>query len=994
MPEVTAGSVELNVLGPLSARRDGEPVSLGPARQRALLGLLAVSPGMRASRGALIEGLWPQPPPPTAVTMIHSYVSRLRRGLSTGRDGQSLLATTPNGYRLVPERLSLDLAEFTRLTSQARRSRQRGDPARACGCFERALALWNGEPLTDLEVLRTHPRVISLTRLRATAIAEFGETAVTHGWPDRVLSWLQELSDCEPMNERACAWLMLALAGCGQQARALAAYESIRRLLDTELGVLPGDELSDAHQRVLRQQLAPSGRGTPHMLTAAPASLAAAPPGCQLPPDVVDFTGREEEVKALAGMVRAAGTGAGVPVAVITGLPGVGKTSLAVRVAHAIRDSFGDGQLWISLDGASGHPREAADVLGDLLRTLGLHGSELPGSVAARAALYRSRLAGRRVLVIADDAGSVSQIEPLLPGTGGSAVIVTSRSSLVALPGAQLLPLGPLTSREAADLLSKIVGSPRISAEREATATLVSMCGLLPLAVRIAGARLSARPSWPVSVLVGKLSSELRRLDELQIAGMSVRASVASSYEALTTRAQQAFCLLGLLGPVDAAEWVVAAQLGEDDASDVVAELTDGSLLIPAGVDATGQPRYRLHDLLRDFAAERLTAEWGPCQEPATGRVLHAWLQLVTLAASQLPREPYFPRQPEEPRQGPLADAMASRLTADAVAWLSTERLNLIVAAELACRSGEYHLAERLARALAGFHYLHSRYDDAQRIWTAVRNAAEQDGDEPTAVRARLRLAALSCVRGEHAAVMPTIAECVDELAQRQDRPMLTAALYWLSACAMNLGKFGEACYHAGRAAKIAVALGDQHGELMSLRMQGIAQASIPGLEREGVANCRRAYALVRKTPDPVCQREILHSLAHVYNRVHQHQTALALCQRGLTLERSIPYPAGQGPWLGVLGDAYHGLGRHRDAAEALSRALSIFTGNFMRRHEALCLLKLGYAHQAMAEYGRAAGYFEGCLPLFRELGLRHYESLTRQALSACRDGMAPAGDR
>jgi DNA-binding SARP family transcriptional activator len=389
--------VELNVLGPLSARRDGEVIPLGPARQRALLGLLAVSPGMRASREALIEGLWARPPPPTAVTMIHSYVSRLRRGLSTERDRQTLLATTPNGYRLVPEHLSLDLAEFTRLTGQARRSRQCGDPARACDCFERALAIWSGEPLTDLEVLHTHPRVISLTRLRATTIVEFGETAVTHGWPDRALPCLQELSDSEPMNERACAWLMLALAGCGQQARALAAYESIRRLLDTELGVLPGDQLSSAHQRVLRQQLAPLNSGTPHSVTdrLRQPGPATAPPGCQLPPAVADFTGREKEAQALAGTVCAAGAGAGVPVAVITGLPGVGKTSLAVQVAHAIRDSFGDGQLWISLDGASGHPREAADVLGDLLRTLGVHGNELPVSAAARAALYRSRIVMR-----------------------------------------------------------------------------------------------------------------------------------------------------------------------------------------------------------------------------------------------------------------------------------------------------------------------------------------------------------------------------------------------------------------------------------------------------------------------------------------------------------------------------------------------------------------------------------------------------------------------
>jgi DNA-binding SARP family transcriptional activator/tetratricopeptide (TPR) repeat protein len=994
VPEAVAGDVELTILGPLSARRNGELVPLGPVRQRAVIGLLAVSPGMRATRESLIEALWGEPPPPTAVTMIHSYISRLRRALGPERGGHAL-ATTPNGYRLEAAHLSLDLAEFIRLTRQARESRHHGDPARACRCYERALVLWHGEPLADVEPLRLHPRVISVARLRSTAIAEFGETAVAHGWPDRALPSLQNLLDTEPLNERACAWLMLALAGCGQQAAALAAYESIRRLLDIELGVLPGEELSQAHQRVLRQQLPAPGDGVPRPRASRrdrPRQAAAAL-GCQLPPAVTDFTGRQAEAKALAGMVPGGTTGGGVPVAVVIGLPGVGKTSLAVRVAHAIRESFADGQLWISLDGASRHPREPADVLGELLRTLGVHGSELPASVAARAALYRSRLAGRRILVVADDAGSAAQVEPLLPGTPGSAVIITSRSALAAPPGAQLLPLGPLTSREATELLGRIAGRQRITAEQDATAELVSLCGMLPLAVRIAGSRLSARPTWPVSVLVGKLSSQLRRLDELQAGGMSVRASLASSYEALDERAQQAFCLLGMLGLVEVAEWVVAALLDDVDASDVVAELADGSLLLPVGVDATGQPRYRLHDLLRDFAAERLAAEWRPGQGDATSRVLHGWLQLATLAASHLPLEPYFPRQQEASLPGPLPADVASALTADAVSWLTAERLNLIAAAEQACRTSDYLLAERLARVLAGFHYLHSRPDDAQRMWDAVRRAAEQAGDRPVAVRARLRLAALSCVRGGHAEAMPAIAECVDELGRQQDRAMLMTALYWLSACAMNLGRFTEACQHASRAAAIAISLGDRHGELMSLRIQGIAQASIPGLEREGVANCRRAYALVRKTKDPVCQREIMHTLAHVYNRVHQHQTALALCLRGLALERSIPYPAGRGPWLGVLGDAYHGLGRHRDAAEALSRALSIFAGNYMRRHEALCLLKLGYAHKAMAEYRQALSYFEVCLPLFQELGLPHYERLTRQALSRCESDLAPAGD-
>lgn len=982
--------LEISVLGPVAASLGGEPVPLGSTRQRAVLGLLAISPLMQASRETLIESLWGEDPPPTAVQMIHSYISRLRRALG-GEGGHTLLTSTPNGYRIVAERCSLDLVEFTRLADRSRAALQHDDAEAACHSYERALSLWTAEPLADIDVLRLHPRVVALARLRAATILEFGEAAVTYGWPDRVLQHLQDLMDREPLNERACGCLMVALAEDGQQAAALTAYEAIRHRLDAELGVLPGPELSRAHYQVLTQRL-PVARSETSQASADAdrqpwPDPADTPPGCQLPPAVTDFTGREEEAELLAGMIIPGHRNTGVPMAVISGLPGVGKTSLAIAVAHQVRDSFPDGQLWISLNGSSSHPRDPAETLGDLLLMLGVHGSELPVSVEGRAALYRSRLAGQRVLVIADDAASSSQVEPLLPGTSGSAVIITSRSAMVVPPGARLLPLNPLAPHEAAELLGRIAGQERITAEQEATAELAAMCGMLPLAVRIAGARLAARPTWPISVLAYKLSGEVRRLDELQVGSMSVRASLASSYEALEGHHQRALCLLGMLGPVEVAEWVIAALLDQRDAADVVAELTDRSLLTPVGVDLTGQPRYRLHDLIREFAVEKLSDERSSWHDKARERALRGWLQLASRAASRLPREPYFPREDHGPSRGPIPNVVADVLTSDAVAWLRAERLNLLVVAELACRAGDYRLADQLARVLAGFHYLHSQCDDAQRIWTAVLSAADNAGDQATSLHARLRLVAVACGCGRHAHILPEVHKCVRRLGQADDLGGLATALYWQAVCDINLGAFTDACDHAHRAVEIARQTRDRHGEFMALRILGMAQARHPGLVEVGIANCERALDLAEEASDPTCHREVLHTVAYVYSGAQRHTAAMKLCQRGLDLDARLGYPAGEAIWLGVLGDTYFSLKRYLEASVTLRRALETFRQNFMRRHQALCLLKLGYAHQAMGDYVSAVHHLTESLPIFAELRLRHYERRAQEALALCQKG-------
>jgi DNA-binding SARP family transcriptional activator/transcriptional regulator with XRE-family HTH domain len=647
--QVPARSVWLQVLGPLACWRGGARVPLGPARQRATLGLLALNPGSLVRRETVIDALWDEDPPASAVNLTQAHVGRLRRALDPGRsprDGEGLLASAGIGYRLQVSADQLDSLAFLRLAGRARAARVSGHAVTACDLYEQALALWQGDPLADVDLLRGNAAVTELASQRSAVVIEYAESACAARSPDRVLPHLRALAAREPLDERAHAQLMLALAACGQQAAALQVFEDIRRRLDVELGILPGPEICAAQARVLRQEheVLPHTPAAGRPVTvAAPVAgaVAGSPPAdgvlpvCQLPPDISDFTGRASECAVLAKQLTPAEGRTAVPVAVVSGPPGAGKTSLALHVAHSLRPLFADGQLHVQLAGASASPRAPGEVLGELLRALGVAPAAIPETEDARSAMFRSRLADRHVLLLADDASSAAQVRPLLPGTAGCAVVVTSRDRMAGLAAGHL-HLESLHHEEALQMLGRIAGEQRVAGDPDAAARLVAACGYLPLAVRIAGARLAARPAWPLATLTALICDKRRRLDELAAGDLAVRANAALSYQALDPPARRAFRSLTLAGPHDVAGWVVAALLGRDDAADVVNLLVDKSLLAPVGVDGAGQPRYRLHDLLRDYAAEHLAEQPEPERAAAWDRLLRAWLELAG-SAGQAP---------------------------------------------------------------------------------------------------------------------------------------------------------------------------------------------------------------------------------------------------------------------------------------------------------------------------------------------------------------------
>jgi transcriptional regulator with XRE-family HTH domain len=438
----------------------------------------------------------------------------------------------------------------------------------------------------------------------------------------------------------------------------------------------------------------------------APAGVASERRPSQLPPDIADFSGRRAQAAALAGWLQAADPagcaedrGFALPVAVISGPPGIGKTALAVRVAHSLRAAYPGGQLFADLGGLLS-PREPGEVLAELLRALGVAAPAYPVALNEITALFRSLLADRRVLLVLDDAADPGQVRPLLPGTGDCAVIVTSRTRITGLGGARIMTLDPFTNAEAMDALSRMAGTGRVAAESAAAGRLVSACGLWPLAIRVAGARLAAAPELPVARLADLVAGEQQRLDQLMTGDLAVRASITASYQALPAMAQRAFRMLGLVRFEEIPEWVIAVLTGEEvDSTAAGSVLLSNCLVSAAGVDQFGRLRYRIHDLLWLYAAEQL----GPCadQDPelreGLARILAGYTELASAAALQLPAAP---RQ-AEPSAAPAvltAPAVLS-LTSDPMAWFAAERQNIIELIRSACALGMHAEAAQLAAA-------------------------------------------------------------------------------------------------------------------------------------------------------------------------------------------------------------------------------------------------------------------------------------------------------
>jgi DNA-binding SARP family transcriptional activator/tetratricopeptide (TPR) repeat protein len=1005
--------MEFRILGPVEVWDGAQRLDLGGPKPRALLGVLLLHANQVVSTDYLVDQLWGEAPPPTARNLVQVYVSRLRQALHRSRDASAaapVLATRSSGYLLRVEPGELDLDCFESLTAAARRAAADGDLEGAAERWRAALALWRGPALAGAtsEVRRT--AVPRLEEARLMVLEERLEVDLGLGRQVELVGELEALVAAHPDRERLRRQLMLALYRSGRQGQALAVYRSTRRVLVEELGLEPSAALQELERAILR--------GDPAIAPAPPAGAEArqqpaAPPGpCQLPPDIDDFTGRQAAVAQVQRLLEKERATA-IVISAIAGKAGVGKTALAVHVAHRLRPRFPDGQLYVNLRGAEAQALAPADVLAGFLRALGVEGAAIAEGLDERVRQYRSWLADRRVLVVLDNAASEAQVRPLLPASGGCAALVTSRARLGGLEAAHLLTLDVLKADHAVQLVAKLAGRARVAAEPEAARAIVQLCGWLPLAVRIAGARLASRPHWRLALLAQRLADERRRLDELTSGDLEVRASVALSYQGRGEEERRLFRLLGVLAAPSFPAWVAAALLEVPlaEGEELLERLVDAQLVEAASQDHAGQQRYQLHDLLRVFAKERLEDEEPvPGRQASLERVLRASMRLAEHANSLLVPsgldvygcDPGAGGRPEHP-----ALVTTER---DPASWFEAERASLVAAVRQACEADQWELGWRLATALAGFFQLRAYWSDWRRTNALALRAARRAGDRDGQARVLASLGDLynyrsrledsvRCFQESMQAFQETgnrrgelqISVVLAEVELRLGRTLEVAvgwleqglvgfeelrlpgwealALFYLGQVHQRQGRPEAALDCLERSLALFRTVHDGAWEAAVLRRLGEVRAT-QGRLQTAVDNLEQSLVLVRAMGDRVGEAYVLLSAGEVHRR-RGHLTAMASClERSLELARSTGDRHAEAQVFLILGDVRREQGRLDEAFGHLESSRATFHDLRYRVMEARALSSLGLLLTAKGDPRAARSAWRSALAIFRELGM------------------------
>ncbi len=771
--------MDFGVLGPVEVRAGGKQRAVGGGRERHVLATLLLHAGRSTSVNRLIDALWDEPPP-SAKAQLHNMISKLRRAIGRAE----VILTRPTGYELtLREEDTLDLHAFRAFFRDGQRAAMAGDPATAVELLDRALALWRGPALADIpdELAAATRHALHDERLAAEE-ARLGAALALGRYPE-VLAALTALLAEHPYRENLYRTRMVALLGAGRRAEALATYRLAYRTLADGLGIEPGPELRELEQRILRGEDAPPAPAPQVRVVAR-----------QLPPLTSVLTGRDELVAALRTELTR--TGAGSPVlAVLVGPGGVGKTTVALAAAGQSADVFTGGQLYADLRGSQATPADPHAIAGRFLHALGVRQSKLPVDRDERVAMYRSMLARTRTLVLLDDAADEEQVRPLLPADPGCAALVTSRRQLGALVGAARWTVPVLAPADALTLLGRIVGADRVAEEQEAAAELAAVCGQLPLAVSIVAARLAVRPDWTLAGFADRLATERDRLDELAVGDLDVRASIGSSYASLSAGARRLLRLLGLVTAADWPSWVPSALLGEPGRRQL-GELVDVHLVEPLGRDSAGQERFRLHDLVADFAREEVRGTTTAERSAALDRLFDGWLALAVAADEQVPHGETFPLPV---RTGPPPQPVPMPYE-----WFDAERASLVVAVSEAARTGRVAVAGHLALYLSGYLELRCFYDDWLGVLETAIGPVRAEGQDELLVRL---LSALFAAHGlaDRYLDQPGVAEEELAVARRLgDRAAEVTALGHAGRAARDNGRFRVAAELLARALALA----------------------------------------------------------------------------------------------------------------------------------------------------------------------------------------------
>ncbi|MET7394173.1 BTAD domain-containing putative transcriptional regulator [Dactylosporangium sp. NPDC005572] len=970
--------MDIGILGPVEVSVDGRSLQLGGPRTHSVLAVLCLEAGRMVPTDRLIEVLWGEHPPATARSQVQICVSILRRVFAAAASPGPpvVIETRPPGYALMLTGARLDARQFEERAAQATRLVADGALHEAAGLFRSALELWRGPPLAGLTGPILEASALHLEERRLAVLERRIEVELQIGRHAELVGELGELILQHPLHEWFYGALMTALHRCGRRAKALDVYRQARTVLVDELGLEPGAELRRIEQLVLAgapegpvapeppreraevpvpaaedppgptplRPVAPSRPPVPAAGDAPRAARSRPVPPNLLPLDTADFTGRAAEVarvtSAVTGTTGRSATRQPAIVA-ISGPGGVGKSALALHVAHSLRDAFSDGTLYANLSDGT-WPVQPVEILGRFLRALGVNGLEIPGGVDALGEVYRDLISDRRMLILLDSAVNEAQVLPLLPGNEPAAVIVTSRHRLTALPGAEHVSLDVLPPEPSVDLLAAVVGAARASRDDPALTELASLCGGLPLALRIAGARLASRPHWKPSRLIGRMRDETRRLDELEHGALGVRASIAVSYSGLGPDAQRLLRLLACLDAPEFGSWAAAALLDValDDAEDLVDDLVEAHLLAVLAETADGPVRFRLLDLVRVFARERAQLEEPDDQRAAAvRRALAGWLYLAEEAHRREYGGQYTVLHGTEPRWVVPKSATAALLE-QPLGWLEAERQALTAALRQAVRNRWDELAWDLAMTLVTLFearsYLVDWRESAELALALVRQLDNRRG----IAAMQYALGALHIVEQRHA----------------DARDRLRQALDGFTAC------------------------DDHHGRGLVLRNLAFLDriAGRPDLARLGY---EQALPILREAGDQIAVAHVLSSLAALRLDAGDANQAQKILDDALTITQIAGNRRVEGQILFRLGEVHLRRDELDRGADAFHQVLRLARDHGDRLGEAYALLGLGRVRHREGRHGAAETALSQVLQLAERLGDRLVEAHARQAL-------------
>ncbi|MFC4057159.1 BTAD domain-containing putative transcriptional regulator [Planomonospora corallina] len=791
--------MQFRLLGALEVIADGHRIDPGGTRQQIVLATLLLNVGRVVSIDQLIEAVYDDPPV-TARVQVQICISNLRKLFAAYGHPDAILTRT-HGYVLQVDEQRIDARVFESHLSRARRARAGHDLDEAIRHYREALALWRGPALDGMRSRLVQLTANELNEHRIAVNEECVDLELELGRHHELIGELSRLVKAYPLRERLLGQLMLALYRCGRQVEALQVYRDARQMMVDELGIEPHERLQQLEYLILT-----SAEDLERPVQAAPRRPPdTAKPPAMVPAAIADFTGRDEQVALIREKLTAPPAGTArfaVPVVAIVGRAGIGKTTLAVHCAHEVAELFPDGQLFAGLHGGTPNPAGPAKVLERFLRVLGVPGHDIPDTLEERAEMYRTLLAERRVLVVLDDVSGEHQVLPLLPGSRQAAVIITSRTRLGGLPGAFHLGLDALDSARSVQLISQIAGEDRVQADPTSSASLAELCEGLPLALRIAGSRLAARPHWDIRQLVSRLEDEARRLDELKHGTMGIRANLSLIYDGLGEPARRLFRLLATLNSHILPTWAAAAALDQPVpvVQDLLDELADTHFIEAADSGLGVRTNYRFHDLVRVFAKERLAAEEPPAERAAAlERMLHTQLVLTTRAQQH---EFGFTELPL-PRTGwrpPLSDDLIDQLVASPLEWFERERRVLVAGIHQAMQAGFAELCWRLTAMSTKFFEARAYLDDWRETHRLALEAARQAQDRLGQAMMLFKIGTLSVTEQRFSDARHALEEAAEIFADLRDdrgRAMADSRLAILDRLS---GRFDDAAERFDRA--------------------------------------------------------------------------------------------------------------------------------------------------------------------------------------------------